>query len=536
MHCGYFSLVLHCHLPFVRHPEHERFLEEDWFFEALTETYLPLLEVFEGLVRDGIPLGATVSVSPPLCEMLTDRLLQERWARYVSDRLELMEEERRIRTGTEFEAAAEMYYRRFRHLQNRYGRHGGEEYLKGLRRLQDGGHLEVITSAATHALLPLLQTPEGIHAQIEQGCRCYEKHFGSRPRGFWLPECGWEDGLDEPMERAGLEFFFLESHGVLLADPRPVHGVFAPIITPAGLAAFGRDAESSKQVWSSDEGYPGDFNYREFHRDLGYDAPYERIKPYLDPWGDRHDLGIKYHRVTGEVPLEAKEPYRPDAARDRALEHARHFVSERCRQVREVSDSIDRSPIIVSPYDAELFGHWWFEGPRFLDGVFRRLAEEESVRPITPVQYMKENPVQQRAEPSVSSWGFEGYFDVWVNGNTDWMYPHLHRAEEIMVELASECQGAQGQQRRVLNQCFRELLLAQSSDWPFLISTRGAPDYARERVRTHLQRFHRLAALIQDERVDEAALAEMEGQDNIFDRPDYRLFARAAHLVGGATD
>jgi 1,4-alpha-glucan branching enzyme len=533
MHTGYWSLVLHCHLPFVRHPEYERFLEENWFFEALTETYLPLLDVFRELVRDEIPLRATVSVSPPLCEMLSDPLLQERWARYVERRVELMERELRAREGTEFEAVAEFYRRRFRDLHSRYAPHGGEEFLAGLRRLQDAGHLEVITSAATHALLPVLRTGEAVHAQVEQGCRCYEKYFGRRPRGFWLPECGWVEDLDEALQRCGLEFFFLESHGVLLADPRPVHGVFAPLITPEGLAAFGRDPESSKQVWSSDEGYPGDFDYREFHRDIGFDAPYERIQPYLDPRGDRHALGIKYHRVTGEVPLDEKEPYDPRAAREKARDHARHFVSERKRQVRDVSESIDRGPIIVSPYDAELFGHWWLEGPEFLDSVFRRLARQERVRPVTPVEYLEENSVQQRAIPATSSWGFEGYFDVWVNGATDWIYRHLHRAEETMRELVSEHPEAEGLLKRALNQSYRELLLAQSSDWPFLIHTEGSPEYARRRVETHLERFGSLRDQIREGGIEEGELAEIERRDNIFEDADYRLFGPAA---AGPTD
>ncbi|MFP4176773.1 MAG: glycoside hydrolase family 57 protein [Candidatus Brocadiia bacterium] len=524
MQTGYFSLVLHCHLPFVRHPEHDRFFEENWLFEAVTECYLPLLEVMEGLQADGVPLHATVSVSPPLCEMLTDELLQKRCGRYVSRRIELMEDELHRRRGTDFEDAARTYYRHFRRLDRTYGEEAGRSFIDGLRRLQEEGDIEVITSAATHALLPLLDDPRTIAAQVEQGCRCYRRYFGRRPRGLWLPECGWDPHLEGVLAQAGVEFSFLECHGLLMADPPPVHGLFAPLITPSGVAMFGRDVESSKQVWSGDEGYPGDFHYREFHRDLGYDAPYDYIEPYLDTFGERHGLGIKYHRVTGEVSLQEKEPYCPETGRARAKQHAQHFVSERVRQVNEVGREIGRPPVIVSPYDAELFGHWWYEGPFFLDAVFRRLAETPEVQPVTPVGYLDENPVQQKSIPATSSWGFEGYFDVWVNGDNDWIQPRLEDAEEAMLHLASGYTDPTELEERAMDQCARELMLAQSSDWPFLITTDGAADYARRRVEEHLENFWRLHDELKNDSVAETFLKALEGRDNVFPDVTYRLY------------
>ncbi len=521
---GYLSLVLHCHLPYVRHPEHDQFLEENWLYEATTETYLPLLETLQGLVENDVPVKATISVSPPLLEMLTDDLLQKRWGEYVRSRLELMKQEIKHQKGTEFEAAARMYLERFRHQKKLYGSNSGHVFLAGLRQLWKQGHIELITSAATHALLPLLKSSEGVYAQIEQGCRCFERHFGQRPEGMWLPECAWSGELGEPLKQCGIKYCFLESHGILLADPRPAHGVFAPVVTPEGLVAFGRDVESSKQVWSSDEGYPGDFKYREFHRDIGYDAPYERVEPYLDPWGERHELGVKYHRVTGDVPMDEKEAYDPEAALDKAEEHARHFVDERCDQVGDVAEEIGRKPLVTAPYDAELFGHWWYEGPHFIEYVFRTMATQTELKPVTPTEYLAENSVQQRATPAMSTWGYKGYFHVWVNDSNDWAYRELQKAEEEMVALAAEFDEDHGVQKRALDQCTREVLLAQSSDWPFLISTEGAPDYAEKRLRTHLKRFWNLLESLRSGSVRESRLRAIEKKDNIFPEIDYRMF------------
>jgi len=523
---AYLCPVLHCHLPFVRHPEHEEFLEEDWLFEAVTESYLPLLDLFERLAGEGVRFRATLCVSPPLCEMLADELLQGRCASYVERRLELAEREVAAREGTDFHAAAVMYRQAYRRALDSGGRRCGVRLLEGFARLQELGFLDIVASAATHALLPLLGTPQGLRAQIEQGCRSYREHFGRRPAGMWLPECAFTEGMDRVLRDCGIEYFFLESHGVLLASPSPADGVFSPIITPAGTAAFGRDIETSRQVWSAREGYPGDALYREFYRDLGHDADYEYIRPYLHPDGVRRNVGIKYFRITGDVPLDAKRPYMPDAARRRAEEHAGHFLLARQAQARRLAGHVHRPPIVVCPYDAELFGHWWLEGPHFLECLLRKTAgRQDSIRLSTAAEYLAENPRQQAATPAASSWGDRGYFEVWLNGSNDWVYPHLHHAERTMVELAAEFPRTDGLLGRALNQCARELMLAQSSDWPFLMSVNTARGYAASRVREHVSRVHSLARQVRSGRVDEGELSRTEAQRNIFARIDYRLYA-----------
>ena len=522
---GHLCLLLHCHLPFVRHPEHESFLEEDWFYEALTESYLPLQGLLEKLEREGVRFRLTICLSPPLCAMLTDELLRARYARYLQRRIALMEREVRRLKGTPLEEAAAVCRSTFLSAQEALGQ--SQVPLVGtLARLQREGLVEVITTSATHAMLPLLATPEALFAQVELGCRSYERLLGCRPRGFWLPECAYTPGLEEVLAGCGLQFFFLDSHGILLAEPGPVSGVFAPLVTPAGPAAFGRDMESSKQVWSGTEGYPGDAVYRDFHRDLGHDAPLEDIRECLSAGEVRHNIGVKYYAVTDVGQSERKEPYRPRPAGEKAAEHAAHFLASRGRQVSRLVPVIGRPPLIVSPYDAELFGHWWFEGPQFLEGVLRGAASgKDGVLPVTPSQYLAENPVQQVSRPAVSTWGEGGYFEVWMNESNDWIHPPLHEAEKAMVELAGRHPRAQGTLRRALAQCARELLLAQSSDWPFLMYVRTARHYASRRVREHLDRFSALAGQVRAGRIDPRSLADLEGRDNIFPDVDYALFA-----------
>jgi len=365
-----------------------------------------------------------------------------------------------------------------------------------------------------------------VNAQIAVAVANYKKHFGRAPRGIWLPECGYAPGIDAALARNGIQWFVVDSHGVMNGSRVPKRGVFAPVRTPNGVAVFARDRESSKQVWSAKEGYPGDGIYREFYRDLGYDADYEYIKPYLQPDGVRRNVGLKYHRVTGEVALHAKEPYDPGAAFARAEEHAANFVFNRGQQARWLRGKLGAPPTIISPYDAELFGHWWFEGPRFLESVARGFAAPASeVALISPSEVLKIENRLQTLEPSMSTWGDKGYAEVWLNGGNDWMVRHQHRAEDRMVELARRRPEASGLERRALTQAARELLLAQASDWPFLITVGTAAPYAHRRFREHAARFIRLADMIDRGAVDEAELHGMEERDSIFQELDYRVFA-----------
>ncbi len=298
---GYLCLVLHGHLPFVRHPEHENFLEEDWLYEAITETYVPLISVFEGLVSDGIDFRITMTLSPTLISMLSDSLLQERYLKHINKLIELSQKEmERTRWQDSFRRLAEMYFNRFSHARDTFQKYNCNLVL-AFKKFQDLGKVEIITCGATHGFFPLMDVcRDSVRAQVKVAADHYEGVFGRRPRGIWLPECGFCPGHDEILREAQIRYFFTDSHGLLHGTPRPKYGVFAPVYCKGtGVAAFGRDLESSKQVWSSIEGYPGDYNYREFYRDIGFDLEFDYIKPYIHPDGVRINTGIKYYRITG---------------------------------------------------------------------------------------------------------------------------------------------------------------------------------------------------------------------------------------------
>src|SRR6516164_9065768 len=518
MPLGYLCLVLHAHLPFVRHPEYDDFLEEDWFYEAITETYIPLLEAFDGLERDGVDWRLTMSVTPTLAGMLSDPLLQYRYVRHLDNLIALAGKEiERTRWQPEFHHLAHMYYHRFTRARDVFVKQYNNNLVNGFRRFFQIGKLEIITCGATHGFLPLMTiNRNAVHAQIEQGCREFERHFGKRPQGIWLPECGYIESVDELLRDSGIRYFFTDTHGVLFAEPRPKFGVYAPIICPdSGVAVLARDTESSKQVWSAIEGYPGDYNYRDFYRDVGFDLDYEYLRPHLHESGIRSHLGIKYYKITGRT--DHKQVYDVAAAQDKAAEHAGNFMFNREKQVEWLAGAMDRPPLIVAPYDAELFGHWWFEGPRWIDYLIRKAAlEQDTIRLVTLSEYLNQWPDNQVATPCLSSWGQNGFNEVWLNRETDWIYRHLHSGAAVLEKLIARHRRATGLTRRALNQAGRELLLAHASDWPFMINSGRMKEYAIRRARGHLVCLNHLHQQIDAETIDQSWLENLESRDDPF--------------------
>src|SRR6266567_1857249 len=524
---GHLALILHAHLPFVRHPEHEHFLEEEWFFEAITEAYIPLLRMMQRLMADRVPFKLTMSITPTLCAMLQDQLLRERYVRHLELLIDLAErEQRRTRKDPQLHQLANFYFELFSENRRFFVEECKYDLLSLFESFAQTGALEIIASAATHGLLPIAQqqSSEAARAQVLIGRDMHVDVFGAEPAGFWLPECGYTPGLDCTLQEADLRWFVLDAHGLLFANPRPCRSIYAPYYTPPGPVAFARDPDASRQVWSAHQGYPGDPAYREFYRDIGFDLPMQHLGPIAR--GSRKFSGVKYHRITGGD--NEKQLYDRAAAENAAAKHASLFLEQRRQQIREISE-LGFDPIVVAPFDAELFGHWWFEGPSFLEQFIRQVANERDFRLTTPSEYLAAHPTQQIVEPAASTWGENGHLAVWLDPSNAWIYPQLNAAALRMCEVAGRY-AAEGSNMtdtcdRVLKQLARELLLAQSSDWAFLMKTGTAREYATQRTIDHLARFNRLHDQFVTNNLDEEFLHDCEWRDNIFPNVNWRYYA-----------
>jgi 1,4-alpha-glucan branching enzyme len=513
---GHLCLLLHAHLPFVRHPEYPEFLEERWLFEAVRECYLPLLRVLGARAQAGGTSRVTVSISPTLMAMLDDELLRQRTGRYL-DRVALMASKEVTRTSGDPQWGPLAHFYEVLSAENL---HTWKELSGDLTgafiEAEQRGMIELITTAATHAFLPIWRRhPDVVKRQIDTGVAAFAQRVGHAPAGLWLPECGYYPGLEVFLAEAGLKYFFVEAHGIRHARPAPPHDVYEPVVCPNGVVAFGRDPESSKQVWSSQGGYPGDFDYREYYRDIGTMLPVEELKKIFPVADLDASTGFKYYRITGTEG--EKKPYHPGRAGEKARLHAADFLSKKIDQAARVGGGMSDPPLFVAPYDAELFGHWWFEGPQFLEALMALADETDAMVMVTPSDVLAAKAGGHAAVPAASTWGNKGYHDVWLNEATAWMYPHLFRAAEGAVMLDEEIHASLVPEMatRLIDLAHRELLLAQSSDWPFMLNAGSHVEYAEKRVRDHLARFYWLADALKTGKVDTARLAAIEAVDGM---------------------
>lgn len=518
---GVFCPVLHAHLPYTPLGEGPFSLEETWLFQATAECYLPLLGAFDTLTKEHVPWALTLDVSPTLLALWDDARFFDRGRRFFEALQHLLADEAEVLGGGDLAPALSHHAAILAGTREAFERHGSR-LRESFAHYAKAGGLELLASAATHPVLPLIaDRPESARAQIIVGIEAFRRAYGGEPRGFWLPECAYTPDVEPFLAAEGIQYAFVESHGVTNADPRPLRGVERPILSPGGVVFFGRDARTARQVWSATEGYPGDPRYREFHADLGLELPpavRERygLGSYVGP------LGLKLRRVTVKGSTAPKEAYDPHVAAQAVAEHAEDFVAGLVAAAKPAGRK-SPPPISVSAYDAELFGHWWFEGPQFLEAVFRRLAVQRTVVTATPPAILAEHPECDVALPSVSSWGRGGYFEVWLSKSAEDIPPRLRDAAERLLWLVRhDRHGAAA--RRALDQAARELLLAQSSDWPFILAMGTTTELARARFDDHLGTFHQICAGVERGEVDPHLVARREREYPIFSFLDHRVY------------
>ncbi len=506
---GDLAIVLHAHLPYV-HSSKPGSLEEDWYFQALLECYIPLLEVLEAAAADPAQRPRlSLGLSPTLLSLLASAELAARFVPWLEVRLALL-----AQAPPSHAAAASAQAARLEATIAAWRSCGGD-LLPRFRRLQQAGVLDLLTCAATHGYLPLLREfPEAVRGQLLTAVREHERLLGVRPQGIWLPECAYYEGLDRILTGAGLRYAILDAHGLLHGLPRPRFGVYAPIVSPGGMAFFARDSGSTLPVWSARDGYPGQAAYREFHRDLGWDLPASTLVER--GIGSPRPLGLKLHRVSGrDCPLEQKQAYEPERAAATAATDAGHYLDGRRQQLQQLAGAMERRPLLVAPFDAELFGHWWYEGPAFLAELFRQ-APAAGVGLVTLRESLGGGQSLQLCQPSPSSWGQGGYHNYWLNETNAWIVPEWHRATAAMVARVNRG-VASAQARDLLNQAARELLLAQSSDWSFILRAGTTTELARERIHRHLNRFWRLLAAVDGRATPPPDwLAAVQREDGLF--------------------
>ncbi|MCP4230298.1 MAG: DUF1957 domain-containing protein [bacterium] len=512
---GYFTFVLHSHLPYVLGyggwPH-----GTDWLYEAACETYIPLLRIFRGMLADGIAPKVTVGISPVLSEQLADNFFKTGLLEYVDLKLEAARDNEKefAASGDDAMAAlARRWREEFTELKTFFENEISRDIPGAFRELQEAGALEIITCGATHAYFPLTGRDETIAFQLRAAVDSHERHYGKPPRGIWLPEAAYRPGYKwrypvepyserEPSERSGVErllakaginYFFVDTHlleggearGVYAARfeglkrlmaqmdeeaPATVEGDYSPHrpyyvgdIEKGQTICFVRDPETGLTVWSGEHGYPGDGRYLDFHK-------------------KHHPGGLRYWRVTSpNSGLGDKERYEPERITERIAENSDHFTA----LVKSIlaAATTDEPPILVAPFDTELFGHWWYEGIEWLDAALRKLAADPDIELATAGEYLDKYPAEKVVSLPEGSWGEGGFHWIWLNPETEWSWKLFYELEDRFAKIGERELNPEA--RAVYVKALREFAVFAASDWQFLISTWSARDYAEERLRLH---------------------------------------------------
>ena len=525
---GYLSFVFHCHLPYVlSHGSWPHGM--DWLYEAAAETYIPLLDTFHRLISEGISPRVTVGITPILAEQLADDDFAEGFEAYLNMKIDAaLHDQKTFRDYGEnrLAALADFWVGKYRNVQKNFLEEYKRNIIGAFRTLQDEDHIEMITSAATHGYLPLIGYDEAVNAQIRLGVETYKRYFGRKPRGLWLPECAYRPsyewkfpvaGDDEPAKLRkgvvellavnGIEYFIVDSSlirggqavGVYLERFKALGNLwkqFEKQYKPrdedftkttyrnyyAGLTAqkgnpvgvFVRDTDTGFQVWSGEYGYPGDGNYLEFHK-------------------KHFPGGHRYWKVTGaNVDLADKQIYEPEIVTERLRENAGHFKDLVKRLILDARETGDVPPVVCAPFDAELFGHWWHEGPEWLYYMVKWVNADPELATSTLGEYYDSSPPVISVDLPEGSWGKGGFHWIWLNEGTKWTWKHIYEDERIMIRWANSVENPDPHLKEILEQMARELVLLESSDWQFLISTWSARDYAELRFSEHHDNFQAL--------------------------------------------
>ncbi len=564
MNIGSFIFVLHSHVPYVRKsgkwPHGEEML-----YEIIGETYIPLLNALDALTKDKIVPRISLGLTPILLEQLNDSYMQGEFIKYAKTRLKAAISENKLFKSELPEAlpASEFYINWYTKIINDYEHKYNRDLVNAFKYFQDTAQVDILTSAATHGYLPLLSRDSAIWGQLRTGIKQYKKCFGRDPSGIWLPECGYRPlsaenriGIESFLDEMNLKYFFTDSHVIESAVhaggeeklipryiPQPswmmyTHAFVLTHSTPksstrkrkegledkageintfhpyyvedSDVYVFGRDTVTGMQVWSADWGYPGDFAYREFHK-----------KSKL--------TGVQYWKISNKQKgLKYKEYYNPADAFHKAEEHAAHFAQLVEDHLMNYHTQNQKYGVIVSSYDTELFGHWWFEGMHWIEKVIRNFAKKKTVAVTTARQYVLEHPKTVALRLPESSWGNGGQHATWLNNETTSLWKSIHDAENRFESIVANNRDSNGIHKKLMNQAARELLLLQSSDWPFLITTVQARDYAEKRFLEHVERFTLICDVIEGKKdplqVDKT-LEEIFDADNIFKDIDYHDFA-----------
>ncbi|MGM0640455.1 MAG: 1,4-alpha-glucan branching protein domain-containing protein [Thermotogota bacterium] len=487
---GILQLVLHGHLPYINHPDYNNFYEETWFFEAITEVYLPILQKFYKLEKENINFRITISLSPPLIEMFEDKILINKYNNYLNDLIKIAEFESETSKRQKERELACYYLNNLKSLKDLFSDKLSRNILQGFKEFQEKGNIQMIICNGTHNFLPAFKDKDYfINSSINISKYFYNNKFKGSLKGIWLAEMGYFDGLDKQLKASKIDFTFLNFNSI------NNNNYYSPMKTENNLIFYVRDPQTNDKIWDANIGYPGNKYYREFYSDISFEKNNKILNNFNDKYGVNTSTGIKYKAITNKnVSTEKKQYYNPKKAKFQIKSDVINFLKDKNVQVNKLCENnYDFIPVLTAPFDMELFGHWWYEGPDFLYELLKSVDESNFLE-TDYHESIKNRTKIVNQNPKMSSWGDKGFSNTWVDKSNIWIYPFIETAYKSLVHYKNS--ELSDLENRIYSQMLREFFLLVSSDWYFLIYNNSSKDYSEMRVKNHIANFFALDKML----------------------------------------
>lgn len=519
--------VLDASMPFIRNSENPGCYEESILFDALSFTYLPLLRSCTALESEGISFKFAIAFSPILCEMLSDPLLQSRYIEYLDASIDygLLELER-CKTSVAQQDLAKLSIETLQLNRRDFVEIYENNILKKFDYFATHGYIEILATSASPCFLPMYaDIPEALSAQIEIGLLTYRAHFTAIPTGFWLPAMAYAPGLEKILKAYGFQYTFLETHGVLFADPSPKAGIFQTAVCNNGLALFTRDRKACLELTDPKTGFIAHAEFLNTERDIGFELEGQVLAPLFDISKGRRHTGFRYHSKK-DSPVFKESLYEPIKAHQAVYKFASSFLNQRLVSLSQAASLLEDSAVISTcAFPATFLGGTWAEGISWLEQVFRQASSRRDISFSLPAASVLVDEQSVKITPCFSSWFSSGYAEEVLNNSNDWMYRYVRKAIERMIDLAGRFPEDSGLKERTLNMAAREILLAQTLDWFIGMSHSEEAEYSRQKFEENIRAFTVVYESLGSNFISTEWLTNIEKVHNLFKTMNYRVFS-----------
>lgn len=507
--------------------------EESFLFEAISNTYIPLLKMLEKFEHESLPVKFAIVLTPVLCTLLEDSVIQQKYVDWLDKKIEFGKKElERVSGNSALSDAVSLCLEKAENDKNDFEAFG-RRLVKRFAEFQKKNYVEILATCATDIFLPYYNDiPEILNAQVEAGIFAYRSFFGNVPEGFWLPELGYYDGIERVLRSYGVNYTVVDSKSFLFSEIEPKKGIFGPARFANALVVFGKEPFSDKEIFGSD-GYAKNSVYRSENRDIIFSLPSDKIESFVKEGTARYSVGYKYWTKASDSeeevinPLETENVYSKGNAMRQCILDASDFVNKKCEKLTKaeklLSDSKNVSMVIT--LNVTKLSENWSESVDWIEQVFRKICETD-VQLEIPKNLAKDPFELQRISPCYGSSSGVGYGEDLLSSKNNWMMRYVRKASERMVDLSDRFPTDTGLKARLLNLGAKELMFAQSSGWAKMIHNGVFPEYAAMRFKQSINDFTSVFDALGSNTVSTEWLTKLEAQHQIFPWMNYRIFSK----------